>query len=474
MKKHSNTSVFMTYTMVGVLCAAISFITMIIMTRTVSEDFFGKINKFITASNLVMSLVCVGLDSAYIRFYYEPPEKTNSKHLAWECMVPTFIILILVSFIIVLLRNNSSLALLLGGEGLFFAIAFVFTILSLLLNRFMTIYFRMSSKIISFSILSLALAILTKTIFIPIYFITSNFEHNIMIAALFLASFMIMFFLFNKKNMIEKSSRSFTEYKSVYRFAFLSSPVFIITYLNNYLPQVVISHSLGDNLLGIYSAALLFCSAILVLSTGFSTFWSPYMYKNYNTKQSTIKKIHDVALLGSVIILSLILIFSDFIYLFIGETFRKNQNILGMLLIYPIVLILVETTAYGISIKKKNEISLLIYLISTTANVVLCFILISKHGLDGVAFASMISAIIQMLLMTYFGQKYYQSITSICRTSVHIITLIVSAILFYVFYDHRIVFVITEIAMVVFCLIYDKDTLSLCYRHLKNKSSHSI
>ena len=361
--KNKGVSEFTAYTVIGILCAVISFVTMIVLTRISSEAFFGKINKFITASTLVMSLAYLGLDSAYIRFYFEPPKNTSGKQLAWKCISPAFIVLVLISFIIMLLKDAQPLPLLIGGGGTFFAAAFVITIFSQFFNRFMTIYFRMNGDVLRFSIISIAVVVFTKTIFIPIYSITPKFEHNIEIASLLLAMFIFVLFVFNARRMIEISHNSNKMYKQVYRFAFLSSPVFIITYMNNYIPQIIISKYLGDGVLGIYSAALLFCSAILVLSTGFTTFWSPYMYKNYSTENETIRNIHDVVLLGCVLVLSLVLCFNDFIYLFIGDAFRKNQNIIGMLLIYPLVLIIVETTYYGISIKKKNEISLLIYLI---------------------------------------------------------------------------------------------------------------
>ena len=470
MRKHSGSSEFSTYTIIAILSAAISFVTMIVLTRLTSEAFFGKINKFITASNVIMSLIFLGLDSAYIRFYYEPPENSNSKQLAWKCITPAFFILAVVSIIFILFRNSSSTTLWIGGGGVLFTFAFIITVFSQFLNRFMTIYFRMNSSLLSFSIISIAFVVLTKTVFIPIYIVTPKFEDNIILSASFLTLFMISFFGINAKKMLEiPQSNSCSNYKPVYRFALLSSPVFVITYLNSYLPQIIISDNLGDSILGVYSAALLFCSAIQVLSAGFTTFWSPYMFKNYKTERYTIKRIHDVVLLGSVLTLASVLLLNDFLYLFIGEAFRRNQNILGMLLIYPIILVLVETTAYGISIEKKNEISLIIYLVSTATNVILCIFLISKFGLDGVAFASMFSAIIQMVLMTYFGQKYYCSINSIFRTLFHIFVLILSAVLFYIFYNNRIVFIAAEIAITAICLFYDKDVILWIFKILQSK-----
>ena len=470
MKKHSGYSEFLIYTIVSVISAAISFFTMIYLTRVTTEDFFGKVNKCITASSVVMSIICMGLDSAYIRFYYEPPEKTNSKQLAWKCMLPSFIIIFIVGIILYFFRNRSTLILLIGSGGLIFSFAFFLITLSLYFIRYMTVFFRMSGRVLYFSIVNIALVLFTKTIFVVIYRITSDYSYNIIISSILLFIFTFFFFMFCKKDLLEIGKHSFRKYKSVYKFAFMSSPIFVITYLNSYLPQLVISNKLGDDILGIYTAALLFCSAIQVLSTGFTTFWSPYMYKNYSKSNKEIKNVHDVIMLGSVVVLSIILIFSDFIYMFIGEAFRKHQNMLGMLLIYPIILIVVETTSYGINIKKKNEISLIIYILSTVINILLCGVFVSILGLSGIALASMISALFQMIFMTYFGQKYYRSINSIIKTSFHMVVLVCSAISYYLLYEKRTVFIILEFLLVLICIIYDKKTIKWILDCIKQRN----
>lgn len=456
MKKSSGYSEFVIYTAISIISAIISFITMVVLTRLSSEAFFGRINKYITASNVVMSFICLGLDTAYIRFYYEPPNKLNSRQLAWICFFPAIILLVVISFILLLLRNNDSLVFLLGSKGNFFVFAFIITVLSQLLYRFMTIFFRMSSKVLKFSIVSIGFVILTKTVFIPLFIFITKYDINVIVASILLTVFMVIFFVINMKSMMQITFLSLDKYNNIFRFAILSSPIFVITYLNSYFPQIIISKNLGDDILGIYSAALLFGSAIQVLSTGFTTFWSPYMYKNYKQKNDVIRNIHDVVLFGSVFALSFVLIFSDFIYLFIGKAFRQNQNILGMLLIYPIILIIVETTSYGINIEKKNEISLIIYIISTIINVLLCFLLIARFGLDGVAVASMISAVVHLILMSYFGQKYYKSINCINRTIIHVVILILSALLFYMMYDIKIYYIVIQTIILLCLMIYDR------------------
>lgn len=107
-------------------------------------------------------------------------------------------------------------------------------------------------------------------------------------------------------------------------------------------------------------------------------------------------------------------------------------------------------------------------------NALLCLTLVSKYELAGIAFASMFSATIHMMLMTYFGQKYYQSINHSIRTLIHMIIIILSAVSFYLFYDNRVLFIIMEIAMVSFCLIYDKKVVLWGLELLKSQKNQKI
>lgn len=279
--------------------------------------------------------------------------------------------------------------------------------------------------------------------------------------------FSFIFFLVNKKNIIKRASIDFKKNYDIYRFSILSAPGFAIIYLNGYLPQVIIKSNLGEDILGIYGASLLFCSAIQILSTGFTTFWSPYMYKNYKINSSAIKNIHDLVMISMIVVLVGILSVHKILYLFIGESFRKNQNLLGLLLIYPIVVILIETTAYGMNIEKKNEISLTIYFSTTLINVILCAMLSPVFGLDGIAFASMISSVLHFIFMTYWGQKYYISINNAKKTIFNFGILIIVALIFYVFYHNKYIYLSCFLLIFIMMIFINIHTVEWGYEKLK-------
>lgn len=465
---------FISYTIVSIVCAAVSFITMMVLTRIIKDQgAFGKINLFINASNLMMSFICFGFDTAFIRFFYEPPKEINAKKLAYICMVPSIIIFIILAIILFAIRDNGYLIKTLGGNGYIYIVIILLNTFSLFLIRYLTVFFRMKSFIFPFALVSVLLVICTRTIYIPLYLLKDNVTENIKIATLFLFLGTIILFCRYINCLLEREKIKIKRYSEVYSFALKNSPVFVITYLNSYIPQVVINSYLGEHNLGIYTALLLFCTAIQVLSTGFTTFWSPYMYKNYKKCNQEISNVHDLVFIGLIFVLSMVLLFNDFLFLFIGENYRNHQNILGLLLIYPIILIVVETTAYGINIQKKNEISLLIYFLSTTSNFVFSILLVKKYDFLGIAIASVISATIQFVLMTIFGQKYYKSINDKKNTSINYCILLIIAIAFYIFYKDRLIFVFIDSVMLIFLFIKNFKLLKWLVESLKVKKNIS-
>ncbi|MBQ8951832.1 MAG: lipopolysaccharide biosynthesis protein [Eubacterium sp.] len=467
MKNKEETSILKNYTLVSIICAGLSFFTMLVLTRMLSEEDYGKINLFYSASNVVMSIACFGLDSAYIRFYYEPPNGSSSKTLAFHCIVPSVLLLSVFSFILLSINKIQMISGLIGGNGITYVIAFIFVVWGMFIVRYLTVFFRMNGKVIIFAIVSIFLVVLTKSIVIVLHFIFHNLYIDIIFSAFIFALFslVIVFRYFYK--IIEIKRICFRNYSEVYKYALLASPIFVITYLNGYLPQIIISNKLGEDILGVYTAALLFCSAIQVLSTGFTTFWSPYMFKHYKDRIEIIKKVHDMAFAVAFFVLSFLLVFCDFIYLFIGERFRKYQELIGFFLFFPIVNILVETTSYGISIKKKNEISLVIYLIVMLLNVSLSLILVDRLFLFGVAISSFVSSGLFFVLMTHYGQRFYKSVNDLKKSYVNIFLLCLIPIVFYFFYSNRIYFIISDLIIVLLFIIFNYRSFHMMIKYIK-------
>lgn len=466
---NKNISRLFQYTFVSILNAAISLITMMVLTRVLSKQFLGNFNLFITASSTLMSIICFGFDSSYIRFFYEPPNNLNSKQLAWYCIFPTIILFLLSDCLIICFRNTDFINVLIGGKGTLIACLFIISVISQFIFRYFTVFFRMKDKVISFSAITLLFVLISKSIIIILFRFNQSYAFILSITNILLVLLMLFFLIRNFSDFIEFTPIKINKYKTISRVALFCAPNFAVVYLISYIPQTLIKKYLDDGTLGVFTGLLLFVNAVQALSTGFTTFWSPYMYKNYKEKNEEIKMVHDIVMLALIVCLAGILIFHKVLYCFIGSQFRLNQEILGIILICPLINIAVETTCYGIAIENRNEITLSIYLLTLIVNVLLCFLLIKKYSLLGVAIASALSSDLKFVLMTLIGQRMYKSITDMKKTFFMFFIINVLAVVFFVLYEHFSVMIVICLAACLISIVCNINVVKYIYSLIKKK-----
>ena len=100
----------------------------------------------------------------------------------------------------------------------------------------------------------------------------------------------------------------------------------------------------------------------------------------------------------------------------------------SLLIIFPVLQTIQETTAYGINIENKNYIYTIVYSITLAINVGGGLLFVKKYGMTGVAFANFLSAIICFSATSIVGQKLYKSITYWRKTLIGIILLLVEGL----------------------------------------------
>ena len=66
---------------------ALSFISSPINTRLFAPEEMGKINLFTTYLNMFLMFAYLGLDQAYVRFFYKPPDSISKQKLFTTCLL---------------------------------------------------------------------------------------------------------------------------------------------------------------------------------------------------------------------------------------------------------------------------------------------------------------------------------------------------------------------------------------------------
>jgi len=406
----------------------ISLFTAIITTRVFTPDIYGIINVFNTTSATIMSIICLGLDSSYIRFFNEPPAGNNSKQLTFKLISVSVSITAFVGVIISAFLYQPFTQAIFSRTSWLLSVMVFINVLSLLLLRFLNITYRMSFNVRQFTIQSILVQIFSKLFVVAAALFNPTAEVVISFNVLGVFILTVVYIFLQRKDIIpRKIDFDFTGYKPIFKYAFFTAPIYIAINLNGFFSQQIIAQTISLGAVGIYSTAYYFSTIISVLQAGFTTYWSAFMFSNYEKDRKKITGVHDYIMLFLIVAFIGMIIFKDLIYLLIGPQYQESKNFFALVSLYPILGIAAETTTYGMAIVKKNHITLINYTIAILVNLLSSIILTKQFGLTGTAAASCFSAIVLFALNTFWGQKYYKSISSIKRTVLCVVMIVVAA-----------------------------------------------
>ncbi|MBR1796587.1 MAG: polysaccharide biosynthesis C-terminal domain-containing protein [Clostridiales bacterium] len=401
----------------------------IVLTRAFSPTIYGTLNIFNATVATGLSILYLGLDSSFIRFYNEPPSIDTNKELGTKLLFCSLLVTIIVSLVSIFVLYNDFSTYIFGFSSRIIVCMVFVSIIAQIVLRFLNIKYRMDFNTKQFTIQAILTQSVLKLFVIISALLAFNIEGVVSFSALSIMILAIVYSYVQRKSFFSfKNFSDYTQYKPVFKFAAFSAPLSICINLNTSLTQQIISHSLNVSSVGIYSSAGYFASILGALQGGFSTFWSAYMYSNYRDKQENIKKINEYLLLVIIIVYACLILGKDIVYLLIGQEYQESKSFFSMTLSYPILMLAAETTTYGIGIMKKTQYSLVCFIVSICLNLGLAYLFIPFLGLKGAAMASMLSGLVLYISRSIIGQKLYKSISDIRITIIDIIAIICLAL----------------------------------------------
>ena len=449
----------------------IGFLSVIISTRIIKPDVYGSLYLFFSAGHILMYVLSIGLDASLIRFYNDPPKGNTVNQILYKSISITTLSFVIIGIISVLLLGNFiSNKVFSISSRLLVGYLFIYSY-SQAIFRYLNIAYRMSFRVRQYTIQNILLNSLTRLLMIIAAFFTDGFLYITCLISLGLFAVMFLYVVAQREDIrpvnydnISNYSLSLRYYGEFFRYAVLALPIGFVADLNTYLTQQIIHSDLSAASLGIFASSGIFAQILAGVRGGFTTFWSAYVFKNYKTEKDRISEMHGYIALFSIVLVSIVVIFRDVIYLFIGSDFHESKHFFSLLLILPILYFMLESTDKGIYLAKKNEIALMNFCILVATNIGLCVLFIPKFGLMGAAYASAISAVVYYVIDTIMGQKYYKSISSIPKSIVG--TIFVLLILWYPSFTLNItsIIVFTLIIDIVGCLIFRKE-IKYAYRY---------
>ncbi|MDR0185530.1 hypothetical protein ETF27_06295 [Prevotella brunnea] len=405
------------------LSFVLGLLSVVITTRLLRPDVYGLIAIFYSASSVMLYVLTIGMDGAYIRFYNEPPGTDTGSQLLYKNIIFSTLICFIVGIVTILFFGESFSDFIFGvGSKLITGLLFLYSFTNIIL-RYLNISFRMSFRVFQYNFQNILMNCFSRLLVIIAAFFTDGFVWIVSILTIGLFSILIIYLFTQRKEYVPidengklNSSLSLVGYSEYMKFALYSAPTYIVVYLNTYVNQQVIRTMLSSYALGIFSSTVMFGSILSAVKGGFSTFWAAYVYQNYKDDRRRIEKMHDFVVIFTIFATSILVCCRDIIYLFIGKDYHSSKLFFSLLLALPVLSFLLETTDKGIALAKKNHISFLTHSASVVLNILLCLLLIPEMGLIGAAIANSFAAVLLYVLNTYYGQKLYRTIFNVKKS----------------------------------------------------------
>ena len=396
------------YTFLNILNKAIPFILLPIIVRLVSTEIYGSYALFIVLESLLIPIISLNIHVAISTHYYL--DNINLKEYV-STIVLAFFGLTTIFFGIVLMLPES-IILLSGLTKDFFLLA-IFTASIMGLISMVSNLYRLQRKPWQYGFYSLGQSILLLTTILAFCLWMPNFLMLVLgrvtFAILFFTTTIFILFRSNfltftfSKNWFKRALKFSvpTAFYSLSAFIFLSSDRFLINYF------------LGKEEVGLYSAIFQLASVVSVISMSLNAAWMPWLFENLkkNDKETNtfIVKLSYALICGFL----LIGVVACLIFPFFARIVLPLEYHVHLIIAYPIIMGFVGQGIYFIVspyIFYKEKTQYNAYIGGTVAiiNVVLNAILIPKLGIQGAAYAALVTWSLLAILFFIFSVKVHE------------------------------------------------------------------
>ena len=396
-----------------IISVIIAFFTTPIITRIFLPGEYGRYTMFLTYGELCFIALCLGMDQALARYYYDCSDLVYKKALLKTCIKYPFVIAI----VIVISTLSFQIY-----KNIYFHNGFMdaFTLLPvymlvLLINRFLGLLLRLENSTKTYGLISIA----QRAVFVLVVFyiyIFANVKNCIglcisailaQIACLVIGVWGNRKILLYKNNTVEKKMNTIELLKYAYPFVFSTG----IATLFQALDRFFVKYYCGYYEVGVYSSAIAIVHIFSIIQTSFSTVWMPNAIKKYTYDPQEKQYYTNINQMITLIMFGLgtILIASkDLIVLLLGEEYRNAVESIPFLTFFPIMYTISETTVIGLIFMKKSKFQVVAPMLALIVNCIGNIILVPQLGGKGASISTGISYIVFMIVRTFLSNGCYK------------------------------------------------------------------
>ena len=471
MLKNNLINKFLSFSIGGYANALLGLLTVPIITRILSPEQYGIASLISIIVEMLVVFCSLALDQSFVRFFYEVEEEERGK-LLQDCLYYPMFITIFSSLIIFIFRNQISMFIL-GKKEKVIWIIIVFSIVALIIKSFAFLVVRMQQKGGLYSFFYILIKVVEFSFILLFFKIYGNDYKVIVLATLFSTLITSLLMIVVERKIWKLGGKKKIEKKELLNFSAPLVLTLALTWVFGSSDKITIKIFSNLKELGLYSGAFRIVSVISVIQTGFTSFWTPFIYERYSKNPDDLvfyKKANDYLSLIFFLIGFSILATRNIIIILLGEKYYNSLFIVPMLIFVPIMYLISETTMMGIGFKKKSKYFLYISIIVAIFNIIGNILLVPKYGAKGAAISTGISYIIFFSLRTYFSLKLINFGFNLKR--IYMVTILLLCYALYLsFYNNlKYTILLGGLLIITVLLIYKSVLLELKQKFIKIRS----
>lgn len=397
-----------------VLSAVVGFFNTMLLTRVLDEQvyaMYGLLATFVTAAT---TFIAFGYDSAYSRFYYK--HGFTQKRFIWNTLRTPMIVFAL--FALVLLEPNRFLLNYvfetpLSLATVLFLLVYVFFSF---LHRFTQLTARMEERALNYVASNFVGKFGYVVMILIVFLVVKNVSFDwvvlsFLVSSAIAAAMNIMVFT-RMRNERNAASESVTE-KDLFSYGFPYMINNVIILIVPLVEKLIIRDVAGWQVLGVYTAASVFQTVILLVTNTLINIWNPLVFKHFDDDKRFKPLLHLFGLSATIMLvvgLAFCILLRPVLVLLLDARYREGVSIIAPAILFGACFnVLNIIYSVGINIKKKTFYFIISPLLQLGISVGLCFWLVPSMGLTGVAIATLASLVISKTYRILVGMHFYNT-----------------------------------------------------------------
>ena len=424
-KTAKNSAIYLAGT---ILSAAFGLVNTMLLTRVLDVSVYGMYGLLSTFMTAVTTFIAFGYDSAYSRFYYKHGF-TQQRFIWYTLRTPMIVFAV---FALVMLEPNQFLLTFVFGDRLSYV-----TILLLLVyaffafvHRFTQLTARMEERALNYVGSNFVGKFGFVAIILVVFLVARQVHFNWVVLSFMISGCVataMNLFIFTRLSRDRNTQRESVTEKDLFSYGFpymLNNVLILIVPL---VEKIIIRESAGGDeagelMLGIYTAAAVFQTVILLITNTIINIWNPLVFKYFDNEKKFKPILHMFGLTATIVLvvgLAFCILLRPALVLLLDARYRVDVSVIAPAVLFGACFnVLNIIYSVGINIKKKTIYFIVSPLLQLGISVALCFWLVPILGLKGVAIATLASLVISKTYRIMVGMHFYNTGVSEWKTVV--------------------------------------------------------